>query len=72
MLTNRLLTIRDAVAIHSADGTMVLAEVKKQLVSFTHGATVDVAGVQSPLEVHGDFRGKNFQAGGSEHFSCYN
>ena len=63
MLTNRLLTMRDAVEIHSADGRRVLAEVKKQLVSLTHGARVDVTGVQLPLEVQGDFRGKNFQAG---------
>ena len=60
-LTNKLLTMHDAVEIHSADGRRVLAEVKKQLVSLTHGAKVSVTGMQFPLEVKGDFRGKNFQ-----------
>ena len=60
-LTNRLLSIRDAVEIHSADGSRVLTEVKKQLVSLTHGARINVAGLQFPLEVRGDFRGRNFE-----------
>ena len=60
-LTNRLLSIRDAVQIHSADGSRVLAEVKRQLVSLTHGARINVTGLQLPLEVHGDFRGRNFE-----------
>ncbi|CAL5224790.1 g7533 [Coccomyxa viridis] len=53
--------MHDTVEIHSADGKRVLAEVKKQLVSLTHGAKVTVTGMQFPLEVKGDFRGKNFQ-----------
>ncbi len=52
-----------AVEIHSPDGKRVLAEVKKQLVSLTHGAKVNVTGMQFPLEVKGDFRGKNFTVG---------
>ena len=60
-LINKLLTMHDTVEIHSADGKRVLAEVKKQLVSLTHGAKVTVTGMQFPLEVKGDFRGKNFQ-----------
>ena len=62
-LTSKLLTMHDTVEIHSADGRRVLAEVKKQLVSLTHGAKVKVTGMQFPLEVKGDFRGKNFQVG---------
>ena len=62
-LTNRLLSIRDAVEIHSADGRVVLAEVRKQLISLIHGARVSVTGLQFPLEVHGDFRGRNFEVG---------
>ena len=62
-LTSKLLTMHDTVEIHSADGRRVLAEVKKQLVSLTHGAKVNVTGMQFPLEVKGDFRGKNFQVG---------
>ena len=60
-ITSKLLTMHDTVEIHSADGKQLLAEVKKQLVSFTHGAKVNVTGMQFPLEVKGDFRGKNFQ-----------
>ena len=60
MLTNRVLAVRDAVQIHSADGRRVLAEGKKQLMSMTHGARVDITGMQVPLGSHGDFRGKNF------------
>ena len=63
LLTNKLLTMHDAVEIHSPDGKRVLAEVKKQLVSLTHGAKVNVTGMQFPLEVKGDFRGKNFTVG---------
>ena len=62
-LTNRLLSIRDAVEIHSADGSSILAEVKKQLLSLTHGARVNVTGLQFPLEVRGDFRGRNYEVG---------
>lgn len=63
-LTNRLLYIRDAVEIHSEDGRKVLAEVKRQLVALTHGAKVNVTGLQLPLEVHGDLRGRNFEVWG--------
>ena len=60
-LTNKLLTMHDTVEIHGPDGRTLFAAVKKQLVSFTHGAKVTVTGFPHPLEVKGDFRGKNFQ-----------
>ena len=60
-LTNKLLTMHNTVEIHGPDGRRLLAAVKKQLVSLTHGATVTVTGLPNPLEVKGDFRGKNFQ-----------
>lgn len=69
-LTNKLLTMHDTVEIHSADGRRVVAEVKKQLVSLTHGAKVNVTGMQFPLEVKGDFRGKNFQVRFPVPYSC--
>lgn len=64
VLANKLLTMHETVEIYSADGRRLLASVKKQLISFTHGATVHVTGLSHPLEVKGDFRGKNFQVGG--------
>ncbi|CAK0787865.1 hypothetical protein CVIRNUC_011087 [Coccomyxa viridis] len=66
-LTNKLLTMHDTIEIHGPDGRRLLAAVKKQLVSLTHGAKVTVTGFPHPLEVKGDFRGKNFQVRHGHH-----